>query len=80
MPSLSPLELLVVAAVALIVFGPQKLPGIVRSIGKTLGELRRMASDVKSEFDTGMSIDEDEPAPAKDRAEALEVTDEDDES
>jgi Tat protein translocase TatB subunit len=60
MPQIGPLEILVVAMIALIVFGPEKLPGIARSIGKALNELRRMASEVKSDFEAGL---EDEPEP-----------------
>ncbi|HEX2240219.1 MAG TPA: twin-arginine translocase TatA/TatE family subunit [Actinomycetota bacterium] len=58
MPSIGPLEILIVAMIGLIVFGPQKLPEIARSIGKAASELRRMASEVRSEFEVGLG---DEP-------------------
>lgn len=61
MPQLSPLEILVVATIALIVFGPEKLPQIARTIGRGASELRRMASEVKDEFQVGLDIDDDEP-------------------
>ena len=63
MPQVGPLEILVVAVIALIVFGPQRLPEIARTVGKTLAQLRRMAADVRSEFESGMDIDTvaDEP-------------------
>ena len=63
MPSLGPLEILVVAVLGLIVFGPERLPDIARTIGRTLNELRRMANEVRTEFDAGMNLDdvEDEP-------------------
>jgi Tat protein translocase TatB subunit len=69
MPSLGPLEILVVGVLALIVFGPERLPDIARTIGRTLNELRRMASEVRNEFDSGMNLDEvedepEEPSPA----------------
>ena len=63
MPSIGPLEILVVGVIALIVFGPQKLPEIARSIGRTASELRRMASEVRDEFEAGINLedgDEDE--------------------
>jgi sec-independent protein translocase protein TatB len=60
MPQLSPLEILVVSAIALIVFGPEKLPQIARTIGRGISELRRMASDVKQEFEVGLDIDDDD--------------------
>lgn len=40
-------ELLIIMLVALIVLGPAKLPGIARSLGKALGEFRRVTTDVQ---------------------------------
>ena len=61
MPSIGPLEIMAVAVVALIVFGPQRLPEIARSVGRALNELKRQASDIRSEFESGLDIT-DEPA------------------
>lgn len=66
MPQIGPLEILVVGVLALLVFGPERLPEIGRSLGKALNQFKRMASDVKSEFDLGME-DEKETAPAVNR-------------
>ena len=49
-----------VAVIALIVFGPDKLPGIARNIGRTANDLRRMANEMRSEFKEGIEV-EDEP-------------------
>jgi sec-independent protein translocase protein TatB len=40
-------ELLVILVVALLVLGPKKLPEIAKSLGKAMGEFRRMSTDVK---------------------------------
>jgi Tat protein translocase TatB subunit len=40
-------EIIVILIVALLLFGPSKLPEVARSIGKTLDELRKVADDVK---------------------------------
>lgn len=40
-------ELLVIAALALILIGPKKLPDLAKSLGKTLGELRKATDDIK---------------------------------
>jgi Tat protein translocase TatB subunit len=40
-------ELLVIAVLALILIGPKKLPDLARSLGKTLGELRKATDDLK---------------------------------
>lgn len=41
-------ELLLVAVVAILVVGPKELPGMLRTIGRAIGGLRRMASDFQS--------------------------------
>lgn len=51
-------ELLLIFAVALIVFGPRKLPEIGRSIGKALGEFRRATEDLKSTIEREVKIEE----------------------
>ena len=40
-------ELVVILIVALIVIGPAKLPEMAKSLGKALGEFRRVTTDVK---------------------------------
>jgi sec-independent protein translocase protein TatA len=40
MPSIGPLELIVVLAIALIVLGPKKLPEVGRSVGRGLREFK----------------------------------------
>jgi Tat protein translocase TatB subunit len=54
---MGPAELLLVLALALIVFGPDKMPDIARQLGKTVGDLRRVTSDVTRELQR--SIQED---------------------
>ncbi len=57
MPQIGPMEILVVGVLALMVFGPEKLPGMARSAGKALNQVKKMASEAKSEFD--MSLDDE---------------------
>ncbi len=47
---LSATEIVVILVVALLVFGPTRLPGIARRLGRTLGEFRRAAQDLKDGF------------------------------
>ena len=49
--NLGPGEILVVLLVALIVFGPKRLPEIGRQVGSAMRELRKMQDSVKSELD-----------------------------
>ncbi len=43
-------EMLVIAFVAIIVVGPKDLPGMLRSLGKTIGGVKRMAGDFQRQF------------------------------
>ncbi|QGG46224.1 Sec-independent protein translocase protein TatB [Heliorestis convoluta] len=47
-------ELMLILVLALIVFGPSKLPEIGRSIGKGLTEFRKVTEGVKSQMDDAM--------------------------
>ena len=53
-------EMIIIAVVALIFIGPDKLPGVLRSIGKGLVELKRATSDVRSTLHEEMQKIEDE--------------------
>lgn len=43
-------ELLVILVVALLVFGPTKLPELARSLGRGMAEFRRASSDLRQSF------------------------------
>jgi Tat protein translocase TatB subunit len=45
-------ELIVIFAVALLVFGPQRLPELARSLGKGMAELRKTLHGVKDQIDS----------------------------
>lgn len=69
-----------VAFVALIVFGPERLPEIARKVGQTLNDLRRMTDDMRGEFREGFDLGavEDEPeeaGPASDHPVAKVIRD-----
>jgi sec-independent protein translocase protein TatA len=48
--SLGPAEILVVLVVALVLFGPKKLPEVSRQVGGALRELRKIQDTVQSEM------------------------------
>ena len=52
------LELLIVTIVALIVLGPDKIPGAIRSGAKTLFWFRRQASEAKKEINKAFDLNE----------------------
>ncbi|MDA8110189.1 MAG: Sec-independent protein translocase protein TatB [Betaproteobacteria bacterium] len=51
-------ELLVIAVVALIVIGPERLPGVARTVGHLLGRLQRYVADVKADINREIELDE----------------------
>ena len=57
---------MVIALIALIVLGPQRLPSAARQIGKTMGELRRMSSGFQQELRGALHEAESEPSPRRD--------------
>lgn len=52
---MGPLELLLVAAIALVVFGPERLPELARHIGKAMAEVRRATTELNNEFQRSIS-------------------------
>ena len=53
-------EMIIIAVVALIFIGPDKLPGVLRSIGRGFVELKRATSDVRSNVQEEMQKIEEE--------------------
>ena len=53
-------EMIIIAVVALVFIGTDKLPGVLRSIGKSLVQLKRATSDVRSTVQDEMHKIEDE--------------------
>lgn len=51
-------ELIVIAVVALVVIGPERLPKVARTAGHLLGRLQRYVNDVKSDINREMQLDE----------------------
>jgi TatA/E family protein of Tat protein translocase len=50
-------ELLLILVIALIVFGPRKLPEIGKSLGKMMGEFRRASNDFKRTIEDEVEAD-----------------------
>jgi len=51
-------ELMVIAVVALIVIGPERLPKVARTLGHLFGRMQRYVNDVKSDISREMELDE----------------------
>lgn len=59
-------ELVMVAVIALLVIGPDKLPGVARTAGKWVGRARRFVGDVKTDIDRELKQEELRKALAED--------------
>lgn len=51
-------ELLVILVIALLVFGPKKLPEVGRSIGKALREFRKTSDEIKEKIEEEINAEE----------------------
>jgi sec-independent protein translocase protein TatA len=67
-------ELIIILTIALIIFGPRKLPELGRSLGKSLHEFKRASNELKNTLDEEIRIEEQKsterqrtPEPARPR-------------
>ena len=51
-------ELIIIFTIALIIFGPRKLPELGKSLGKSLAEFKRASNELKSTLDEEIRIEE----------------------
>jgi sec-independent protein translocase protein TatB len=51
-------EMMLIAVVALVVLGPERLPRVARQAGQWLGKLRRYVDDVKTDINRQMELEE----------------------
>ena len=51
-------EMVIILVIALIVFGPRKLPELGRSLGKSLGEFKRASNELRNTLDEEIRVDE----------------------
>src|SRR5262249_22264060 len=54
-------EMLVIGVIALLVFGPSKLPELGRMVGRALREFRRASDEFRSTVETNLHINETDP-------------------
>lgn len=59
MSNIGPLELAVILVIAVLVFGPNKLPELARALGRGISEFRRAGQEVVDEIRQASRADED---------------------
>lgn len=77
-------ELIIIFVIALIIFGPRKLPELGKSLGKSLAEFKRASNELKSTLEEEIRVEEQQhkaeaakavPPPAETVAHSPEVID-----
>ncbi len=59
-------ELIVIFVIALIIFGPRKLPELGRSLGRSINEFKRASNELKNTLEEEIRLEDQKPAePAK---------------
>jgi TatA/E family protein of Tat protein translocase len=51
-------ELIIIFVIALIIFGPRKLPELGRSLGKSLAEFKRASNELRSTLEEEIRLDD----------------------
>jgi TatA/E family protein of Tat protein translocase len=55
-------EMIVIFVIALLVFGPRKLPELGRSLGKSLGEFKRASNELRNTLEEEVRVEEQREA------------------
>lgn len=58
-------QILIILAIALIIFGPQKLPELARTLGKALADFKRATNDFKASIEEETRIQAEQEAAQK---------------
>jgi TatA/E family protein of Tat protein translocase len=62
-------ELVIILVIALVIFGPRKLPELGRSLGKSLGEFKRASNELRNTLEEEVRVEEQREQKVKLQAE-----------
>jgi len=68
-------ELIIIFVIALIIFGPRKLPELGRSLGKSIAEFKRTSNDLRSTLEEEIRLEEQQQRLAQSKAAASPAAD-----
>ena len=58
-------ELIIILTIALIIFGPRKLPELGKSLGRSLNEFKKASTDLQNTLEQEIKLEEQKEQPAK---------------
>jgi TatA/E family protein of Tat protein translocase len=61
-------ELIIILVIALIIFGPRKLPELGKSLGRSLNEFKRASTDLQNTLEQEIKLEEQKEQQAKARS------------
>jgi sec-independent protein translocase protein TatA len=67
-------ELIIIFVIALIIFGPRKLPELGRSLGKSLAEFKKASNELKNTLEEEIRIEEAKDTETKRETQAKAAT------
>ena len=59
-------ELIIILVIALIIFGPRKLPELGKSLGRSLNEFKKASTDLQNTLEQEIRLEEQKERQAKD--------------
>ena len=62
LPNIGIPELIIILTIALIIFGPRKLPELGRSLGRSLNEFKRASNELKHTLEDEIRIEDQQSA------------------
>ncbi|MFO7692038.1 MAG: TatA/E family twin arginine-targeting protein translocase [Vicinamibacterales bacterium] len=66
-------ELVIILVIALIIFGPRKLPELGRSLGRSIGEFRRASNELRSTLEEEIRVEEQKGSAQKTESQSSET-------
>jgi sec-independent protein translocase protein TatA len=70
----SPVDLAIVFGIALLVFGPKKLPELGKSLGQGIGNFKKSLQDAQDQVKQAVNTDDKPTTAAKEEGAALKAT------
>jgi sec-independent protein translocase protein TatA len=67
-------ELIIIFVIALIIFGPRKLPELGRSLGKSLAEFKKASNELRNTLEEEIRIDEQRSTAEASKTQAAQAT------